>query len=85
MRSLLRTQRISIGVLSELFGSKCVTGQIDHDRVKSSEQLAALLADIFTKPLARPEFVAMSDMIGVKCFNDVIKAKGKHNTKMALP
>eukprot|EP00971_Amphidinium_carterae_P233444 4633178-Amphidinium_carterae.1 len=34
MRSLvlLRTQRISIGVLSELFGSKCAIGLIDHDR-----------------------------------------------------
>eukprot|EP00971_Amphidinium_carterae_P047854 942603-Amphidinium_carterae.1 len=81
MRSLLRTQRISIGVLSELFGSKCATGQIDHDRVKSSEQLA----DIFTKPLARPEFVSMSDKIGVKCFDDVIRPKRKQNDKMALP
>eukprot|EP00971_Amphidinium_carterae_P007170 142002-Amphidinium_carterae.1 len=62
MRSLLRTQRISIGVLPELFGSKCATGQIDHDRVKSRDQLA----DIFTKPLARPEVVAMSEKIGVK-------------------
>eukprot|EP00971_Amphidinium_carterae_P097991 1938807-Amphidinium_carterae.1 len=27
----------------------------------------------------------MSDKIGVKCFDDIIKPKGKHNTKMALP
>eukprot|EP00971_Amphidinium_carterae_P023147 456729-Amphidinium_carterae.1 len=68
MRSLLRTQRISIGVLSELFGSKCATGQIDHDR-----------------PLARPEFVAMSEKICVKCFDDVMKPKGKQNPRLALP
>eukprot|EP00971_Amphidinium_carterae_P252132 5005985-Amphidinium_carterae.1 len=55
-RSLLRTQRISIGVLSELFGSESVTGRISHDRVKSTDQLA----DIFTKRLARPEFIDMS-------------------------
>eukprot|EP00971_Amphidinium_carterae_P210046 4166907-Amphidinium_carterae.1 len=77
MRSLLRTQRISIGVLSELFSSESVTGRISHDRVKSTDQLA----DSFTKPLARPEFIDMSLKIGVRKFDDVTKSHVKH----ALP
>eukprot|EP00971_Amphidinium_carterae_P350573 6491627-Amphidinium_carterae.3 len=59
MRSLLRTQRISIG------------------GVKSTDQLA----DIFTKPLARPEFIDMSLKIGVRKFDDVMKSHVTH----ALP
>eukprot|EP00971_Amphidinium_carterae_P325002 6455056-Amphidinium_carterae.8 len=56
MRSILRTQRIYSGVLSELFGSECVTGRISHDRVKPTEQLADIFTTTCASGLALPSF-----------------------------
>eukprot|EP00971_Amphidinium_carterae_P065325 1294705-Amphidinium_carterae.1 len=82
LRSLQRTQRVAIGVLTELFQSECDTGRIMHERVQSSEQLA----DILTKPLLGVEFVAMNYKIGIRECDSVLNTgRARGQQRMAMP